>query len=136
MIRKDFTFLPDSISFIGAARGAIDFLFKERSWVREYLRKFKARGRGLVIEEFRQPVVDRVVLAHVNLGIPIKMQNGMLEAETKNAFADKVMARLLTPEPYQGKHYQIRSIIQQQARRLASFLRRDAPRYKTFSFKW
>jgi CRISPR-associated protein Cas1 len=89
-----------------------------------------------LVEEFRQPVVDRVVLAHVNLGEPIKLQNGMLEAETKHAFADKIMARLLTPEPYQGKHYQIRSIIQQQARRLASFLRGDAARYKTFSFKW
>jgi len=89
-----------------------------------------------MVEEFRQPVVDRVVLAHVNLGEPIKMQNGMLEAETKQAFADKIMARLLSPEPYQGRHYQIRSIIQQQARRLASFLRGDAPGYKTFSFKW
>jgi CRISPR-associated protein Cas1 len=89
-----------------------------------------------LVEEFRQPVVDRVVLAHVNLGVPIKMQNGMLEAETKNAFADKIMERLLSPEPYQGKHYQIRSVIQQQARRLASFLRGDAPTYKAFSFKW
>jgi CRISPR-associated protein Cas1 len=89
-----------------------------------------------LVEEFRQPVVDRVVLAHVNPGVPIKMQNGMLEAETKTVFAGKVMERLLSPEPYKGKHYQIRSIIQQQARRLASFLRRDAPSYRTFSFKW
>lgn len=87
-------------------------------------------------EEFRQPVVDRVVVAHVNLGVPIKMRNGMLEPETKNAFAGKIMERMLSPEPYQGKHYQIRSIIQRQARRLASFLRGDAPAYKTFSFKW
>jgi CRISPR-associated protein Cas1 len=89
-----------------------------------------------LVEEFRQPVVDRVVLAHVNLGVPIKMQKGMLEAETKIAFADKIMERLLSPEPYRGKHYQIRSIIQQQARRLASFLRGDAPSYRPFSFKW
>jgi CRISPR-associated protein Cas1 len=89
-----------------------------------------------LVEEFRQPVVDRVALAHVNLGEPVKMQNGMLEAETRNALADKVMARLLAPEPYRGKHYQVRSIIQQQARRLASFLRGDAADYRTFSFKW
>jgi len=89
-----------------------------------------------LVEEFRQPVVDRVVLAHVNLGEPIKLQNGMLEAETKNAFADKVMARLLSPEPYRGKHYQIRSIIQQQARRAASYLRGDASEYRAFAFKW
>jgi CRISPR-associated protein Cas1 len=89
-----------------------------------------------LVEEFRQPAVDRVALAHVNLGEPVKMQNGMLEAETKNAYADKIMARLLSPEPYRGKHYQIRSIIQQQARRAASFLRGDAPEYRAFAFKW
>lgn len=89
-----------------------------------------------LVEEFRQPVVDRVALARVNLGEPVKMQNGMLEAETKKAYADKIMARLLSPEPYRGKHYQIRSIIQQQARRAASFLRGDAPEYRAFSFKW
>jgi CRISP-associated protein Cas1 len=89
-----------------------------------------------LVEEFRQPVVDRVALAHVNLGEPVKMQNGMLEAETKSAYADKIMARLLSPEPYRGKHYQIRSIIQQQARRAASYLRGDAPEYRAFAFKW
>jgi CRISPR-associated protein Cas1 len=89
-----------------------------------------------LVEEFRQPVVDRVALAFVNLGTPIQMQNGMLVAETKSAFAEKIMVRLTTPEPYQGKHFQIRSIIQQQARRLASFLRGDSSKYSTFAFKW
>lgn len=89
-----------------------------------------------LVEEFRQPVVDRVALAHINLGEPVKMQNGMLEAETKSAYADKIMARLLSPEPYRGKHYQIRSIIQQQARRAASYLRGDATEYRAFAFKW
>ncbi|MFB3918281.1 MAG: CRISPR-associated endonuclease Cas1 [Terriglobales bacterium] len=89
-----------------------------------------------LVEEFRQPVVDRVALAFVNLGTPVQMQNGILIAETKSAFAEKIMARLSTPEPYQGKHFQIRSVIQQQARRLASFLRGDSLRYSTFSFKW
>jgi len=89
-----------------------------------------------LVEEFRQPVVDRVVLAHVNLGESIALLNGMLDGATKKTFAEKIMARLATAEPYKGKHFQIRSIIQQQARRTASFLRGDAPVYKTFSFKW
>lgn len=89
-----------------------------------------------LVEEFRQPVVDRVVLAHVNLGESIKLVNGMLDGATKKTFAEKILARLLTPEPYKGKHFQIRSIIQQQARRAASYLRGDTPVYKTFSFKW
>ncbi|MBI4483225.1 MAG: CRISPR-associated endonuclease Cas1 [Acidobacteria bacterium] len=32
-----------------------------------------------LVEEFRQPVVDRVVLSHVNLGSAIRIENGMLE---------------------------------------------------------
>jgi len=89
-----------------------------------------------LVEEFRQPVVDRVVLAHVNLGEAITLENGMLDGATKKLFAEKILARLNSPEPYKGKGYQIRSIIQQQARRAASFLRGDADVYKAFSFKW
>ena len=82
-----------------------------------------------LVEEFRQPVVDRVVLAHVNLGEAITLENGMLDGATKKLFAEKILARLNSPEPYKGKGYQIRSIIQQQARRAASFLRGDADVY-------
>jgi len=89
-----------------------------------------------LVEEFRQPVVDRVAIAYVDLGEPIEMEHGMLKAATKSSFSAKIMERLQAPEHYRGKHYQTRSIIQQQARRLASFLRGDAPSYPTFAFKW
>jgi CRISPR-associated protein Cas1 len=89
-----------------------------------------------LVEEFRQPVVDRTALAHVNLGEPVKLVQGMLDIETRSAFAGKILARLNSPEPYQGGHYQIRSIIQRQARRVATFLRGEIPEYKAFSFKW
>lgn len=89
-----------------------------------------------LVEEFRQPVVDRVALAYVDLGEPIEMEHGMLKGITKITFSTKIMERLQSPEPYRGSRYQIRSIIQQQARRLASFLRGDAPSYRPFAFKW
>lgn len=88
-----------------------------------------------LVEEFRQPVVDRAVIAHVNTGEPIKMTQGMLDADTRKTIAARVVERLQTPEPHQGKRYQIRSIIQMQARRLAAFLRQDGS-YKPFAFKW
>ncbi|MFQ5904234.1 MAG: CRISPR-associated endonuclease Cas1 [Candidatus Binatia bacterium] len=88
-----------------------------------------------LVEEFRQPVIDRTVIAYVNLGINIGMKEGLLDSETRRAIGDRVMERLLSSESYQGKHYQIRSIIQMQARRLASFLRGEG-NYKAFSFKW
>jgi CRISPR-associated protein Cas1 len=86
-------------------------------------------------EEFRQPVVDRAVIAHVNLGEPVQMHEGFLDLETRRAIGEKVMARLLAVETYRGKQYQVRSIVQMQARRLASFLRGESE-YKAFAFKW
>lgn len=88
-----------------------------------------------MVEEFRQSVVDRTVIAYVNLGTSIGMKDGLLDADTRKSFAEKVVERLVATETYQGKQYQIRSIIQMQARRVAGFLKGDGE-YKAFSFKW
>ena len=88
-----------------------------------------------LIEEFRQPVVDRVIIAYINLGQDIKIIDGMLDANTRKSIGEKILTRLETLETYKGKKYQIRSIIQMQARRLASFLRGQKI-YKPFTFKW
>ena len=88
-----------------------------------------------MVEEFRQPVVDRTVIAYVNLGTSIGMKDGLLDADTRKTIGDKIVERLVATETYKGKQYQIRSIIQMQARRLAGFLRGDGV-YKAFSFKW
>lgn len=88
-----------------------------------------------LIEEFRQPVVDRAVIAHVNLGQDIKITDGLLDTDTRKIIGEKVLGRLESIETYKGKKYQIRSIIQMQARNLASFLRGQQD-YKPFTFKW
>ncbi|MBI4481495.1 MAG: CRISPR-associated endonuclease Cas1 [Acidobacteria bacterium] len=88
-----------------------------------------------LVEEFRQPVVDRVVLSHVNLGSAVRLEEGMLDVESRRAVAERVLERLATAERYSGKKYQVRSIIQMQARRLASFLQGGSS-YKSFAFKW
>jgi len=88
-----------------------------------------------LVEEFRQPVVDRAVIAYVNLGISIGMKDGLLDGDTRKNIGQRVVERLGASEPYQGKQYQIRSIIQMQARRLAGFLRGNGA-YKAFAFKW
>jgi CRISPR-associated protein Cas1 len=88
-----------------------------------------------LIEEFRQPVVDRVVISHINLGQDIKIVDGLLDTETRRLIGEKILRRLESLETYKGKKYQIRSIIQMQARNLASFLRGQND-YKPFTFKW
>jgi CRISPR-associated protein Cas1 len=88
-----------------------------------------------MVEEFRQPVVDRTVISHINLGESINMEGGLLNADTRKTISAKILNRMEAHERYQGKKYQIRSIIQIQARNLAAFLRGERP-YRPFTFKW
>lgn len=88
-----------------------------------------------MVEEFRQPIVDRTVIAFTNLGQTAVMDNGMLDESTRRTIAQKVLERLSTRESFRGKQYQIRSIIQMQARSLVSFLRGQGE-YRPFSFRW
>lgn len=88
-----------------------------------------------LVEEFRQPVVDRTVIAFINLGQSMKMENGLLDQDTRRAIAEKILERLSSAERFRGHQYQIRSIIQMQARSLVSFLRNKG-KYKPFSFRW
>jgi CRISPR-associated protein Cas1 len=88
-----------------------------------------------LVEEFRQPVVDRTVIAFINLGQKTEMKEGLLDEDTRKAIAEKVLERLASTEEFRGQQYQIRSIIQMQSRALVSFLRGKGP-YKPFSFRW
>ncbi|MEK6543281.1 MAG: CRISPR-associated endonuclease Cas1 [Elusimicrobiota bacterium] len=88
-----------------------------------------------LVEEFRQPVVDRAVISHINLGEPVEMKDGLLTQDTRRRFAQKVIERLEAAEPFRGKKYQVRSIIQMQARQVVLFLRGEGS-YKPFAFKW
>ncbi|HEY6350141.1 MAG TPA: CRISPR-associated endonuclease Cas1 [Candidatus Angelobacter sp.] len=88
-----------------------------------------------MVEEFRQPVVDRTVIAFTNLAQPVGMNDGMLDEPTKRALSQKILERLASREPFHGQQYQIRSIIQMQARSLVGFLRGKGP-YRPFSFRW
>jgi CRISP-associated protein Cas1 len=88
-----------------------------------------------LVEEFRQPVVDRTVIAFINLGQKAEMKEGLLDADTRKALAEKILERLASTEEFRGQQYQIRSIVQMQARALVSFLRGKG-KYKPFSFRW
>ena len=88
-----------------------------------------------LVEEFRQPVVDRAVLSGVRLGKPLVVQDGRLDQNSKGWIAQRTIDRLCSTEPHRGKHYEIRSIIQMQARSAASYLRHGSL-YRTFTFRW
>jgi CRISPR-associated protein Cas1 len=67
-----------------------------------------------LVEEFRQPVVDRTVIAHINLGEAVTLKAGLLDEETRARYAAKILERLEATETVKGKKYQIKSIIQMQ----------------------
>lgn len=88
-----------------------------------------------LVEEFRQPVVDRAILTWLNKGGTLKLVKGMLDGESRENVAARVLLRLNTAERHRGKNHEIRSVIQMQTRLAASALRgtRD---YRPFAFQW
>jgi len=88
-----------------------------------------------MVEEFRQPVVDRTVLAFVNRGSEIKMDEDRLLESVRKEFAAKVRERLEGTESYEGKKLKIKTIIERQARHLATFVRGEG-KYKAFRATW
>jgi CRISPR-associated protein Cas1 len=88
-----------------------------------------------LIEEFRQPVVDRTVFGMLGHGAKWKVQEGMLDETTRLEVAEKILGRLDAKEFYQGKKYTLRTIIQRQARSVATFVRGEG-KYRPFIASW
>jgi CRISPR-associated protein Cas1 len=90
-----------------------------------------------LIEEFRQPVVDRAIFAILNQGTTLELNDRqLLNDEARKLIAARVLERLEKPEKYEGKKVPLRIIIQSQARHLATYLRGDRDRYEGFVVKW
>ena len=88
-----------------------------------------------LVEEFRQPVVDRAVLTWLNKGGKLTLVKGMLDGASREEVAARVMLRMNTAERHRGKNHEVRSIIQMQARLAASALR-GQKEYRPFAFQW
>ena len=88
-----------------------------------------------LVEEFRQPVVDRPILSWLNKGGRLTMAKDLLDGQSREAVASRVLLRLNAVEAHRGKEHQVRSIIQMQARLAASALR-GRREYRPFLFRW
>ncbi len=90
-----------------------------------------------LVEEFRQPVVDRTIAAIFNQKTAIIVDDDhLLTDASRKTIVAKVLERLEKTEKYEGKRVPLRIIIQNQARHLATFVRRDRPAYEGFTVKW
>jgi CRISPR-associated protein Cas1 len=88
-----------------------------------------------MVEEFRQPVVDRAIIAAIGRGIALETRQGLLTENTRRTVATVVLERLESEVNFRGRRYKLKSIMQIQARNLASFLR-GGPAYRSYAFKW
>ena len=90
-----------------------------------------------LIEEFRQAVVDRPLIGQVNRGFLIAQDaEGRLDGPTRKRIVEKVLERLESSEPYEGKRQPLRHILQVQARHIATFARGERPEYTPFVMGW
>jgi CRISPR-associated protein Cas1 len=88
-----------------------------------------------VVEEFRQPIVDRAVVATLTKGTKVDTREGLLTDDSRRTVASAVLERLDGEVGFRGRRHRLKSIIQIQARNLAAFLRGGDP-YRAFAFKW
>lgn len=88
-----------------------------------------------LIEEFRQPIVDRTVFAILNRGESIQLEDGRLDEPSRRRIADQVLARLDSPEPYRKRRHKLRAIIALQAQHAASHFKGEAA-YTGFVMRW
>ncbi len=88
-----------------------------------------------LIEEFRQPVVDRVVISMFSKGKKVVLEEGKLSADTRKELAVKIIERLEATETYNGKKHKLQNIIQSQARSIATFVRGEG-KYRPFVGGW
>ena len=88
-----------------------------------------------LVEEFRQPVVDRVVIAMFSKGFKVELEEDRLSAGTRKDLAERILERLEATDNYNGKRLKLSSIIQRQARSIATFVRGEG-KYRPFVGGW
>ncbi len=88
-----------------------------------------------LMEELRAPAVDRAVLAHVRLGQAVKFEGTFLDDATRRAIAAAVLERLDAPVTLGGRKLLLGSIVQRQARAIATHVRGEGE-YKPFAMTW
>lgn len=88
-----------------------------------------------LVEELRAPVVDRAVFAYIRLGRRVRFEGNQLDDATRRALAEAVLERLEARVPYGGRSLRLASVIQAQARSLATYLRGEA-RWRPFTMYW
>ncbi len=89
-----------------------------------------------LIEEFRQPIVDRTIFALINRRESLTLTKGRLSISTKKKLVAHIMERLHQSHRFRGQQSTFGDIINFQARHLARVIQQKNKTYKPYSMKY
>ena len=85
-----------------------------------------------LIEQFRQPVVDREIISIINRNMTLSSSKGRLTQNSIKIITENIQERLVTPTKYKGGKYKISSIIDEQVLKLSHVVMGQSKKYKGF----
>lgn len=80
-------------------------------------------------------MVDRVVLALIQKGKPLKVEKGRLDDDSRKQLVKGVLERLNRYEKYRGEELTMEQIIHKQTREIADWID-TGKHYKPYIAKW
>ena len=90
-----------------------------------------------LVEEFRAYAVDRCVYALLNQRVPLGQDDhGRLDEATRTTLARRVNERLEAEALHEGRRRRLRTIVQSQARRIATYVRGEPATYTPWVGRW
>lgn len=88
-----------------------------------------------IIELFRTQAVDRVVISLIQKKEPLKLQQGMLDRDTKKLLVRNLAERINRYETYRGDECRLCDIISRQVKEIADYIDKGI-QYKPYIAKW
>ena len=88
-----------------------------------------------MVEEFRQPVVDREILSIISKGTKLHLNKNRLTKDTIKVISQNIQERLITPTRWRKGKYKIISIIDEQILLLKHTIE-DYKKYKGFVVRY
>ena len=85
-----------------------------------------------LIEEFRQPVVDREIISIINRGTQIDSSKGRLTKQSVKVISQNIQERLITPTKWRKGKYKITTIIDEQVLSISHVVQNESKKYKGF----
>ncbi len=89
-----------------------------------------------LIEEFRAPMVDRVIFSLFSKEEPLRLEDGLLCPATRRLIVRNLLERWEQPTRYRSREEELGDIPRLQAEMLAEVVSGERKSYKSWAFQW